>query len=73
MPDPPLAGAASLSFQYGEFVNKADKKKAQKAQYQLKIDGSLANREVNTFTFNLQKTIPTPALTTGVAYLKRQL
>ena len=24
MPDPPLAGAASLSFQYGEFVNKAN-------------------------------------------------
>ena len=23
--DPPLAGAASLSFQYGEFVNKANK------------------------------------------------
>ena len=24
IPDPPLAGAASLSFQYGEFVNKAN-------------------------------------------------
>ena len=24
MPDPPLAGAASLSFQYGELVNKAN-------------------------------------------------
>ena len=26
IPDPPLAGAASLPFQYGEFVNKANRK-----------------------------------------------
>ena len=42
------------------------KRKAQTAQDQLKIDGSLTNREVDNFSFDLHKAMPTPALTTGV-------
>ena len=48
-------------------------RKAEKAQDQLKIDSALNDSEVDTFTFDLQKTMPTPALTTSVAYYKRQL
>ena len=48
---------------------------AEKSYQQLKEDAAYAKSHQNTemLTFDLEKSLPTPVLTTGVVYYKRQL
>ncbi|KAF2880168.1 hypothetical protein ILUMI_26006 [Ignelater luminosus] len=68
------------------YVNAADKNKylAEKELHQRKteaakesrkrdIERSLREKSIKVFVFDLQKTLPTPVLSTGIAYYKRQL
>jgi len=51
-------------------------RKADSARTWLRNDTELSKRDsqdVTTITFDLQKTLPTPVLTTGICYYKRQL
>ena len=51
------------------------KLKAERAYQQLKEDGALAKStsDVDTITFDLEQSLPTPVLTTNVVFYKRQL
>ena len=51
------------------------KRKAERAFHQLREDttSSKASPDLDTITFDLQQTLPTPSLTTNVVFYKRQL
>ena len=50
-------------------------RKAERSYQQLKEDSALAksNPDVDTITFDLQQSLPTPVLTTSIVFYKRQL
>jgi hypothetical protein len=51
------------------------KRKAERAYQQLKEDTALSKStsDVDTITFDLQQSLPTPVLTTNIVFYKRQL
>ena len=51
------------------------KRKAEKAYQVLKEDTALAkaSNDVDTITFDLEQSLPTPVLTTNIVFYKRQL
>lgn len=56
-----------------EVEHKLHLRKAELAQNGMHEDSGLANEEYSVFAFDLMKTLPTPVLSSGRAYYKRQL
>lgn len=46
---------------------------AQTARNQMKMDAEAKDDDTTVFAFDLMKTLPTPVLSTGITYYKRQL